>query len=174
MAAAGASSRGQDGLLERGGDRTGRSGRSCRSPAGGSARRPRWRQPLRRPFVCGRRRSARRARNWASLDTPLSPEGRGGRPPPGQSAISTSFPLTGALPPASERAANGRRPSRPAPAWVEGAGLRYGFVGAPLPSPPPWFININEIPANQVVQRRQRFGDVSPLLAAGLICIFIR
>lgn len=59
----------------------GRSGRSRRNPAGGSARSPRWRRPLRRPFVCGRRRSARRARNWASVDTPPLRGGRDGRAP---------------------------------------------------------------------------------------------
>lgn len=57
----------------------GLSGRSRRDSAGGSARSTRWRRPLRGLFVCGSRRSARRARNWASEDTPPLPGGRGGR-----------------------------------------------------------------------------------------------
>lgn len=98
----------------------------------------------------------RRARNWGSADTP--PGSRRG-----QSAASTSFLLTGALPANGLRApSQSAPPSAPRPHEGRGAGgrkLRFCAL-APRPSPPAALMNINDVRPNQEVQRRQRFGAV--------------
>lgn len=62
----------------------------------------------------------------------------------------------------------------PPPRGWRGRGRAAVLFARPYLRPPPWLINIKEVPPNQVVRRRQLFGDVSPRLAAGSICIFMR